>query len=79
MKKILILAIRLYQYTLSPDHSWLKHVTGGACRYEPTCSEYMAAAIQQDGLRGILAGIRRISRCHPFVAGGYDPYRPVIK
>ena len=58
-----------YKTFVSP---WLPR----ACRYWPSCSEYTAAAIEKYGpLRGILRGIVRIGRCHPFAAGGYDPVR----
>jgi len=46
------------------------------CRYEPTCSEYAAQAIEKYGcVRGVGMGIWRILRCNPWSAGGEDPVR----
>jgi putative membrane protein insertion efficiency factor len=48
--------------------------TPSMCRFSPTCSEYTRIAVQRHGaVRGICMGLRRISRCHPFHAGGHDP------
>jgi putative membrane protein insertion efficiency factor len=45
-----------------------------ACRFEPTCSVYMYQAIQKKGiLKGLYWGLKRVLRCHPFCAGGFDP------
>lgn len=45
-----------------------------ACRFHPTCSEYAMDVIRIHGLRrGLWLGFRRLMRCHPFHAGGYDP------
>jgi putative membrane protein insertion efficiency factor len=67
---ILILAIRLYQATLSP----LLAAFGPVCRFEPSCSRYMIAALQKYGLlRGVWKGVGRVLRCHPWHPGGYDP------
>jgi uncharacterized protein len=56
-----------YQYLISP-------LFPSACRYVPTCSQYTKEAILKYGvIRGSYMGARRILRCHPFHAGGYDP------
>jgi len=55
---------------------WISPMLPRACRFYPTCSEYMIDAIEKHGLpRGISLGLRRLSRCHPFHAGGFDPVR----
>jgi len=44
-----------------------------ACRYHPTCSEYMREAVERYGAtRGAWMGVKRLARCHPFQAGGVD-------
>ncbi|MCG5054052.1 MAG: membrane protein insertion efficiency factor YidD [Myxococcales bacterium] len=62
--------LRLYQLLLSP---WL----GRACRFEPSCSAYARESIETHGVgRGIWYALRRLLRCHPFCAGGFDPVPP---
>lgn len=66
--------IRLYQKTLSPDHGWLAGITWHGCRYHPSCSAYTYTAIERYGIiKGTYLGSKRILRCTPFAAGGYDP------
>ena len=62
--------IRVYQKTL-------KHAFGACCRFEPSCSNYMLEAIRVHGVGyGVLLGIRRVARCHPWNPGGHDPVPP---
>ena len=68
MKKILISMVRFYQRRISPFKG------GSTCRFIPTCSEYALEALEKYGaVKGSLLAIKRILRCHPFCAGGYDP------
>jgi len=60
-------AIRLYRLVVSP-------VLPPACRFLPTCSAYAMEAIERHGAaKGAWLAMRRLLRCHPFHAGGYDP------
>ena len=63
----------LYKRAVSPLLHTLAGVTG-ACRFQPTCSEYAALAIATHGpLRGGWIAVCRVLRCHPLCRGGFDP------
>ena len=67
MKVILIGFIKLYQKVISP-------LTPPSCRFYPTCSHYGIEAVEKHGaLKGSWLAVRRISKCHPFHEGGFDP------
>lgn len=67
MKTLALAVIRFYQRFISP-------LMGSTCRYLPTCSTYTYEAIEKYGVgKGGWMGIKRISRCHPWHPGGYDP------
>lgn len=68
--RILLLCVRAYQLVLSP-------FSGGACRFEPSCSHYAVEAVEQHGaVRGFWLALRRLGRCHPFARPGFDPVPP---
>lgn len=67
IKAVPLLLIRGYQLVLSP-------LLGSNCRFHPSCSRYAYEAIGRFGLvKGSWMGVKRIARCHPFNAGGFDP------
>lgn len=67
IKKIFIGLIRIYQKYISP-------LKPPSCRFYPTCSSYGIEAVEKHGvIRGGFMTLKRISRCHPFNEGGYDP------
>lgn len=67
MRRLLTGFIRLYRLCISP-------LLGQNCRFYPSCSHYAEQAIEQHGLcKGSYLSARRLGRCHPFNAGGYDP------
>ena len=67
MKHVLVLLLRGYRAVISPLY-------GQVCRYHPSCSAYALEAVTVHGAgRGTWLSVRRIGRCHPWAAGGYDP------
>ncbi|MCL2698779.1 MAG: membrane protein insertion efficiency factor YidD [Defluviitaleaceae bacterium] len=67
MKSILLFLLRFYKKAISP-------LLPRACRFYPTCSEYMAAAIVRHGtVKGLWLGTYRLLRCQPLCESGYDP------
>jgi len=67
--ELLVGVVRVYQLILSP-------LIGPCCRFYPSCSHYTIAALRKYGpLKGVWYGVKRIARCHPWNAGGYDPLR----
>ena len=71
MKKIMIGLVRGYQ-------KWISPLFPPSCIYRPTCSTYMIQAIEKYGAKGVLMGIARILRCHPWAEGGDDPVPDVF-
>ena len=46
----------------------------GICRFTPTCSQYAKQAVSKYGVcKGLFLTIKRLLKCHPLHAGGYDP------
>ena len=67
MKHFVIIPVRLYQLVIAP---WLPP----ACRYFPSCSNYMIQAVQKHGvIKGAYYGVKRLLRCAPWGGHGYDP------
>ncbi|SNX59843.1 hypothetical protein SAMN06296273_1280 [Nitrosomonas ureae] len=67
LRRILIGVIKGYQIVISA-------LLGQSCRFYPTCSNYTIEALELHGIfRGGWLAIKRISRCHPWNPGGFDP------
>lgn len=67
MRTLLTLPIKFYRWFISP-------MLGQNCRFYPSCSSYALEAIERHGaVHGTWLATRRVCRCHPWNAGGYDP------
>jgi len=67
MKYIFIAFVKLYRITLSK-------ILPPSCRFTPSCSAYAIEALERFGaVKGGYLSFRRIVRCNPFSAGGYEP------
>lgn len=70
MKRAAQAPVHFYRKVISP-------LTPPSCRFYPTCSMYALEAIEKHGAaKGAWLAAKRIARCHPFHAGGYDPVPP---
>ena len=68
--RLLIVPVTGYRRLISP-------LLPPVCRFYPSCSEYALEALRTHGaVRGLWLAVRRLARCHPFNAGGYDPVPP---
>jgi putative membrane protein insertion efficiency factor len=60
-------AIRTYRLLLAPMYT-------GSCRFVPSCSAYAEESVRRFGVvRGSWLALRRLARCRPFAAHGFDP------
>lgn len=67
MARLLRLLVRVYRNSVGL-------VLPNSCRYQPTCSQYALDALTEYGaVKGVWLTLKRIARCHPFAASGYDP------
>jgi putative membrane protein insertion efficiency factor len=73
-KNAAIFLIWVYQKTLSPDHSFWRHLfPGGYCKYTPTCSVYASESFKKYGFtKGFIKSAKRILSCNPCSKGGLD-------
>ena len=70
MRRLIVLMLVGYKRFLSP-------LLPSACRFHPTCSEYMREAVEIHGTTaGVWMGLKRLARCQPFCKGGFDPVPP---
>ena len=73
LSRTALFLIRTYQVGISPMKNAFLGVSV-TCRYQPTCSQYAAEAIDRHGLVcGGAMSVRRICRCHPWGGCGVDP------
>jgi putative membrane protein insertion efficiency factor len=70
---ILLFAVRLYRWIISPALGAFFGPTGG-CRFTPTCSAYAAEAVRTHGaIGGSWLATKRVCRCQPWGGCGHDP------
>lgn len=73
IQHILIFAVRVYRWTLSPAKTFL-FGPPGQCRFTPSCSKYALEAVRTHGaLAGSWLAVKRVCRCHPWGDCGHDP------
>lgn len=70
LQNSLIAVVKFYQTAISS-------VIPPRCGFEPTCSNYAIEAIKVHGIvKGCWLTVKRLLKCHPLCAGGYDPVPP---
>ncbi|MFF3867837.1 membrane protein insertion efficiency factor YidD [Micromonospora sp. NPDC001898] len=65
---------RVLTWPIVAYRRWISPALPARCRFYPSCSAYALEAVSRHGaLRGVGLTVLRLSRCHPFHPGGYDP------
>ena len=69
MATVFVQPIRFYRRFISP-------LFPRSCRFYPTCSQYAQQALERYGTcKGIWLTLKRLSKCHPYHPGGFDPLK----
>jgi len=69
VQRLVARVLEVYKFYISP-------LLPSACRFYPTCSDYMREAVERHGVaKGLWMGLCRLASCHPFHSGGFDPVR----
>jgi putative membrane protein insertion efficiency factor len=67
LARAVLFALSGYKTLVSP---WF----AGSCRFTPSCADYTAEAVRRYGsFSGLILGLRRLARCRPLGAWGFDP------
>jgi putative membrane protein insertion efficiency factor len=68
IKKTILTLIKFYQATAGFRQP--------CCRFDPSCSQYAAEALEKYGIiKGLSLTFKRVASCHPFGRSGYDPVK----
>ncbi|ACC98814.1 hypothetical protein Emin_1264 [Elusimicrobium minutum Pei191] len=75
MKNISVIAKKTAVFLLDAFKICVRPLLGpAACRFYPSCTQYSKEAILKYGLlKGSYLTVKRLLKCHPLHAGGYDP------
>ena len=74
MKRLRNLLVWLLLLPIYFDRNCISPLTPPSCRFTPTCSQYALEAFERFGFfKGGYLSLKRLLKCHPFHAGGYDP------
>ncbi len=67
MNRFMLYMVQGYRRFISP-------LFPPTCRFHPTCSDYAQQALARYGtLKGSWLTLKRLSKCHPYHPGGFDP------
>lgn len=71
LKKIPVIgAVRLIKVYIK----YISPMKPSVCRFYPSCSHYAIESLEKCGIiKGAFKTLIRLSKCHPFHPGGYDP------
>jgi putative membrane protein insertion efficiency factor len=61
-------------FLISAVSCFFRCMSPRACRFHPSCSAYAVQAFEEYPFwRALRLSVKRVSRCHPYSPGGFDP------